>query len=213
MRGIYLGCGSRTSGCLVYLFDVQRFTTSAYRDTYFREKVRPALDRIVGEFSFGGASGYLPTDEQQDADTGGVHTPELDVPRIGGIGAVPPRAAEPARMPPMRPTVDPVADPQHGNVPRGNDPGNWRENHCEHPRCTLDEGHLGPHSFERVTGDGAPAANTRRRRSLAAFNFTEHDTDLAQVVLLSGNKEVRARLWNAGCCLERADKSLHQAIV
>jgi len=46
MRGIYLGPSQRhMHQAIVYLFDVSRFTVASYNDCYFREDVRPRLDR------------------------------------------------------------------------------------------------------------------------------------------------------------------------
>ena len=57
---LYLGDAPRYSGAYVYIFDKQRFTVASYNDMYFREDVRPRLDRIVGRFEFPNRSGALP---------------------------------------------------------------------------------------------------------------------------------------------------------
>lgn len=68
MRGIHLGLDSRAVGYLVYLFDVQRFTTASYNDVYFRETVFPSLDFITGYLHMPNYEEIaLPSEDQQKA--------------------------------------------------------------------------------------------------------------------------------------------------
>ena len=132
MRGINLGPSSRSHGALVYLFDVQRFTVASYNDIYYRENVRPRLDRIVGSFVYGERTGSLPSLEQQLTDTGGVNPPELalpvaeQTPATTGTGAVEPGQQSPAR------------NRDHG------DDESFRPGHCSTPGCEYNLNHDGP---------------------------------------------------------------------
>tara|TARA_B110000037_G_C17124042_1_gene507194 strand:+ start:176 stop:5869 length:5694 start_codon:yes stop_codon:yes gene_type:complete len=134
MRGINLGPSPRSGG-MVYLFEVQRFTTASHGDIYYRENVRPRLDRIVGTYEFHDRIGTLPSIEQQDTDTGGVSPPELTLP------APVPNVAVPGEPSPNIPEAGPrTAD-------HGTDRGTYfeyRKGHCSTPGCEFDAGHGGP---------------------------------------------------------------------
>ena len=56
-RALNLGIDSRTVGCLVYIFDVSRFTSVAWNDVYFVEDIFPRCDKIIGRFEFRGVEG------------------------------------------------------------------------------------------------------------------------------------------------------------
>ena len=120
--GIYLGPSLRFSGAYVYLFEVSRFTIAAYADIFFREDVRPSLDRIVGYFDLPAGNGLLPSAEQQLSDTGGVNPPELQLP---------------------------LAPPQAGDIDHEREATDGTRQ-CGTPGCTFHDGHKGPHSNELV---------------------------------------------------------------
>ena len=136
MRGINLGPSPR-SGAMVYLFEVQRFTTASHGDVYYRENVRPRLDRITGTYMFHDRIGTLPSIEQQDTDTGGVNPPELTLP-------VPvPNVELPGEPSPHAPEAMPrTAD--HGTDSTRTQRGQWRDGHCATTGCEFNAGHDGP---------------------------------------------------------------------
>lgn len=79
MRAIYLGDDSRAVGGLVFIFDVDRFTTASYNDMYFTKNVHPRCNYIVGRFEFRGMEGQLPTELQQSVDSGGTYPDLADI--------------------------------------------------------------------------------------------------------------------------------------
>ena len=146
-RALNLGIDSRCVGCLVYIFDVSRFTSVAWNDVYFVEDVFPRCDKIIGRFEFRGVEGILPSVEQQRADDV-VVIPELadvtplqsppDVPglRATPLDDVPPRRCSTSACTygadhagPCSTVVDAAARPRrpdltHRDATRGQDTAN-----------------------------------------------------------------------------------------
>lgn len=162
MRGINLGPSSRSHGAMVYLFDVQRFTTSSYNDMYYREKLRPRLDRILGTLVYDDRTQTLPTLEQQLADTGGVNPPELALPIVEHA---PGRDAAGVPVKPDNNDVQP-RNPHHGDATA------FRPGHCSNPDCEFDANHDGPCSTvidaaARPRRPGLTLRDATRRRDIA----------------------------------------------
>ena len=166
MRGVNLGPSRRIHGAMVYLPDVQRFTTASYNDVYYREHVAPRLDRIVGTHVDGDRIAALPTFEQQLADTSDVTFPELELP-----ARHPPTVPPPVQLPaPLTGAADePARTRDHG------DTATFRPNHCGTPGCEYDAGHPGPCSTI-VDATARP-----RRPGLTHRDFTRN-RDVANVL-------------------------------
>ena len=173
MTGINLGPSPNTSGCMIYLYDVERFTTASYNDLYFREDVKPRLDRIVGTFLFDKGAGHLPTLEQQLVDTGGVDPPELQLPLPTDANDAPP----------------PAPTPQHPNVLTDNGPNarnpvrnDGIRDRCTTTGCQFDAGHDGPcsHIIDAAARPRRPDLThrdaTRRRDVANVLAAVEGDT-------------------------------------
>ena len=125
-RALNLGIDSRTVGCLVYIFDVSRFTSVAWNDVYFVEDVFPRCDKIIGRFEFRGVEGILPSIEQQRADD------DIVVPELTDVAPVHPP-----------PDVPGLRAPQPGPPPRP-DGEYFAPGQCSTSGCTYGAGHAGP---------------------------------------------------------------------
>ena len=158
---------------MIYLYDVERFTTASYNDLYFREDVKPRLDRIVGTFLFDKGAGHLPTLEQQLVDTGGVDPPELQLPLPTDANDAPP----------------PAPTPQHPNVLTDNGPNarnpvrnDGIRDRCTTTGCQFDAGHDGPcsHIIDAAARPRRPDLThrdaTRRRDVANVLAAVEGDT-------------------------------------
>ena len=123
-QGIHLGISPDSWGCMVYLFEYERFTVASHNDVYFQEDVRPRLNRIVGKYDINGRVGPLPSSEQQINDTSGVHVPDLVVPDVTEYAPIAP--------------ADPEADDEIGESDE-----HFSSTQCDTSGCTFPRGHPG----------------------------------------------------------------------
>ena len=171
---MHLGIDSKKVGYLVYIFDVQRFTTCSYNDIVFFENIKPRLDKIVGWIDIDGKRDALPSTEQQAADRDATF-PELD------------DITPPALMAP--PTTG-----NNNNANEHDDDQYFHPKQCTHPNCRVpstngkhDDGDP-RHDFERI-GDnihGPPSSRTRHGRNIANI-MTALDDDETGVLAPSGH--------------------------
>ena len=154
----HLGLDPRRNGFFVYIFAVKRFTTSAYKDTFFgqHESIFPPLSSITGWTKFGNNEATLPTIQQQQAmiEHGDAERRYSRVLRDDSD----PRddaAQDNARR----------ALPDHGLGPSPHDDRSthFSSDQCENTACSLPRGHEGEHSdvMPRVVRLGRPSANLR----------------------------------------------------
>ena len=163
LRACHLGLDPRRQGYFVYIFSLERFTTSAYKDTYFGEleDIFPPLTCITGWSHLDSNEAPLPSDDQQRA-----------VSRVHDNSAP---AVAPAQddVNNQRDHIQPSLDQLHGTVSTRTQRGAWHPDHCEVSDCTLPRGHSGPHSNDLVPRAGPPARNLRPRHPVVA-GFAKH---------------------------------------
>ena len=182
----HLGLDDRRDGYFVFIncpeTGVRRFTTSAYKDTYFNptyEATFPPLSSITGWSKFGNNETPLPSlQEQRSVIEAGDndHRDALrnDAPRDGNNGDLMPPIAAPHAPHPVPPVVQPANDPNRGVVSTRRTRGHWNNDQCEEAQCSFPRGHSGPHSNWIGPDNGRPSANLRQRNSppIAAFSRT-----------------------------------------
>ena len=163
----HLGLDPRRNGFFCYIFAVKRFTTSAYKDTFFgqHESIFPPLSSITGWTKFGNNEATLPTVQQQQAmiEHGDAEHRYSRVLRDDSE----PRddaAQDNARRNLRRP------DDGLGPSPHDGQSTHFSHDQCENTACSLPRGHAGQHSnvIPRVVNPGKPSSNLRSAQ-LAGF--------------------------------------------
>ena len=156
----HLGLDPRRNGFFCYIFAVKRFTTSAYKDTFFgqHESVFPPLSSITGWTKFGNNEATLPTIQQQQAmiehgDADRRYSRVLRDDSEPRDDAAQDNARRLLRLP----------DHGLGPSPRDAESTHFSQNQCENTGCSLPRGHAGQHSdiVPRVAKSGRPSSNLR----------------------------------------------------